>query len=219
MSVKWGVAVVLLLAPSAASARQALCGAATVAEANAEVFVTAGQQPGQPPTVNSMTVEAFSPDRSVSLSVSHDLVGDALGSPTIPRVTGHMDLPEPEQVRPERLAWRIGDGSWTGPQFSEKPRRRWGDPARVEGYLSARLRPQDIPALRIAVVESTPVAVRRLSEDGSTLAESTVRYPAASTIRALYAKARASAVANLKPCKPPLLIPPVRERALTGTGK
>jgi hypothetical protein len=202
------IAAMLLLLPTAASAREPLCGSATLTNADIEVFVTAQRQSEQPAIITYITTEVFSADRSVSLGVDHDPVGNSLGPPKFPNITWHMALPDPAAAKPERLTWRIDEGPWAGPRFTSKPRRRWGDPTRAEGYLSGIIPPTGIAPLQAAIAESRPVAVRRLSEDGHILAESSVQYPSASKVQALYIKARASAVANIKPCRPGLSIPP-----------
>jgi hypothetical protein len=198
----------MLLLPATTSAREPLCGSASLTDAGFEVFVTSEQRSGEQVIVTGITTSAFSADRSVSLGVDYDPVGSGMGPPNLPKIIWHMALLDPATAKPERLTWRIGDGPWTGPRFTSPPKRRWGDPARTEGYLSGIVPPAGIAALQAAIAESNPVAVRRLSEDGLTLAESSVQYPSASKVQVLYAKARASAVANLKPCRPGLAIPP-----------
>ncbi|KQY91890.1 hypothetical protein ASD21_16460 [Caulobacter sp. Root1455] len=204
------IAAALLAFPATAIARAALCGSATATSANTEVFVTAQQRSSGPAVVTDIATEAFSADRTVSMGVYYDPAETGLGPPNIPKITWHMALPDPTAAEPERLTWRIGEGPWTGPRFTSKPERRWGDPARNEGYLSGIVPPAGIAPLQAAIAESTPVTVRRLSADGRVLAEGNVQYPPASKVQALYAKARASALANLKPCRPGLSIPPAK---------
>jgi hypothetical protein len=142
------------------------------------------EQRSNEPAVVTIATEAFCADRTVSLGVYYDPLETGLGPPKIPTITWRMALPDPAAAEPERLTWRIGEGTWTGPRFTSKPKRRWGDPARTEDYLTGIVPPVGIAQLQAAIAAGTPMTVRRLSADGRVLAESSVQYPAASKVQA-----------------------------------
>ncbi len=209
MDAKWMLAALVLLAPSAAGAQQ-LCGSSTVTASAAEIFVTVNQRPGRAAIVDYVMAKTFSADRSFALEAGYAPAEDTLGPPDYVSITAYMPLPDPARAQPERIVMRIGDGPWSGAPFMRKPDRAWGDPKRIEGYLSAIIGPEGSAQLRAAIERSDQVDVRRLDPDGRTLGEAAIRFTAAPSMWTLYAKARKAALADLKPCGPPLVIPPAK---------
>jgi len=207
MSLRLVVAAMVLLVPAAASATEELCGSGTATSGSTEVYVTVNQQTGQPPVTYFVTARTLSDDKAVRLGVVYDPVGDKLGQPRLPDIQWSLDIPNLDQAEPQRIVWRVGTETWTGPSFSSKPISN--DPARRQGRLSGFIRPDHAFTLLTAIAEGARVDMQRLSEDGRTLGENNVRHPPASAMQPLYVKARASAVANLKTCGPPLEIPPL----------
>lgn len=205
-------ALLLLLTPAAANARETLCGNASAAGSQAEVFAKVRRQTGQPPVLDEVKAEFTSADGAFGLRTIYDLTEGELGSPRVEWVVAYMPLPNPDLAPLQRIEWRVGDGPWSGQRYTDRPRRRSDDPARIDGYLWGRPTQDDLPALSLAIARNEPIILRRLDHDGATLAESTVRIPTASVTRALNAKARASALAALKACPlPPLMIPPIKQ--------
>jgi hypothetical protein len=211
---RWASVFLALCLPSAAFA-QDLCGNGLAKSAGADIQVLASQRPGETSRITYVIVNASSTDKMFSLSVNYHPVDAVLGPPTGLTFDAYMLLPNPALATRERIVWSLDGVAWSDQDHWDTPRRRWGDPANTEGYISA-LAAQG--SFNIDLLDSARrgglFALKRLDANGITLSAGSVRYPSEAAIGALYAIARKKALADLKPCARPLPIPPVKERLL-----
>ncbi|KQY28717.1 hypothetical protein ASD38_13745 [Caulobacter sp. Root487D2Y] len=216
MKLGWIAVLAALSLPLGALAEDR-CGGGRITSGAAEMFVTVRQFGAAPPQVTYVHLDVASADKTFAAGTHYEPVGDVLGSPVGLFFTAYMPLPDPKAAVRENIAWSFDGGPWTVSEYSGEPQRDWGDPAKIRGSVDHRIargpRYPIHPDRLTALPAGVNIALKRLDLDGHELGSGTLRYPPQAMVDALFASTRRAALADLKPCGPPVIIsnvPPPR---------
>jgi hypothetical protein len=209
MKLGWIAVLATLSLPSGALAED-MCGLGRAASGDAEISVSLKQIGAETPQATYVHVDVATPDKAFKVTVHYDPVDEVLGPPTSLTFTAYMPLPDPSKAAYEHIAWSFDDGPWSVSQYGDTPQRRSSDPAVIEGYAShqiARRPPMPIsPKLLTVLPSGVRIALKRQDTKGHELGSGTLDYPPETTTGALFLAARRAAVADLKPCRPGVII-------------
>lgn len=210
------VAFATLLGPAAAYVPAAapagkLCGAGRIHDQHVKMTVFADQQDGGSPGISWIHAEVNDPDALFSVSTSYDLEGDGGLVPQVLTVTAYLALPSDPAAETQRISWRINGGPWSVSHelFAS---RVTSDPANDRAFVShTAARTTGRPANPEVIEQLRQGARFDLTRRDSAAGEQSSRgvdYPAEAAIAERFERAKAAALADLKPCGPPIQLRP-----------
>lgn len=200
----------LLLAAQASTAFAAdNCGGARVTSGRAEMLVIVEQEGIQEPATTHVGLTGASIDDRLRFNVGYSFGPDGRMAPHTFWVDVAATAPSSIDAHPETIKWRRDGGEWKtypNPIYA-------GNDGRFSFHIAQR-GPAGWRGLTYGaehldeLKHGGPYEVMRVSKSGEEQASGSFDYPDETALSALYAEARAKAVADLSPCKPPLLIHP-----------
>lgn len=215
------VAFATLLGPAAAYVPAAadpekLCGAGRIQDPPMEMTVFADQQDDAPPEISWIHAKAIAPDALFSVSTSYGLEGEARLVPQVLTVTAYLALPSDPAVETQRISWRIDGRPWSVSHelFASRVTSDQASDRAFVSHIAARttgrpINPEIVEKLR----RGTRFDLTRLDARTVEQSSGSVDYPAEAFIAELFERARAAALADLKPCGTPIpLLPSPRHR-------
>jgi hypothetical protein len=182
------------------------CGGARLTEGSAEILVLLEQTGSQEPVTTHLSVGVAARDAKMKFSGGYEVTPGGIA----PRqfFIYSSDRAASATSRRETVKWRRDEGDWR-----TLPYAYYGDsrgefmfPVAQKGpNRGTTYRTEDLEELRVG----GRFTVTRLSESGDELVTAAVDYPNEAAINALYKRAKAKAMANLKPgCTSTVFIPP-----------
>lgn len=211
---RW-IAAGAMLCLSAAAQAEELCSKGQASGERLDLSVLVSKNGAAPPQVTYVHVHAAGGDGSYRLSVHYDPTDAGLGIPTRAAIEISMPVPDPEQAAHEQIEWRAGSGPWFNPGDWATPRRIAADPKEIRGSVHYTMAQGRIHPYRAELLGTFGTGIRyefrRIDPAGRPIGSGSVDYPSSTVIAGLYDRARAQAVANLRPCggsAPPITAAP-----------
>lgn len=197
--------LLLILQPAAAFAADK-CGGARLAEGSAAILVLLEQNGSEAPVATHVSVDIAGLDTKFRFFGAYEAASDGLVTPTQFFVSSSATVALAEPHR-ETIRWRRDDTDW-----HTLPLAYYGDGRGNFSFQVAQKGPNKGTTYHTEYLEDLKrggqFTVTRLSESGEALVTGTVQYPGQADINALYKRAKAKAVATLKPCKPAMHVVP-----------
>ena len=204
------VAFAALMVPATAHAEK-VCGAGRIQDQHMKMTVFAERQDGGPPGFSWIYAEANDPDALFSVSTSYGLDGEGRLVPQVLTLTAYLALPFDPAADSQRISWRTCGEDWSVSHdlFAS---RVTSDPANDRAYVSHTAGRTTGRPENPEIVGRLPRGVRfelgRLDAEGREQSSGRVDYPAEDVVVELFERAKAAALADLKPCRPPVALRP-----------
>jgi hypothetical protein len=203
-------ALAALLVPATAHAEK-VCGAGRIQDQHLKMTVFADRQDDGPPGYSWIYAEASDPEAFFSVSTSYGLDGESALVPQVLTLTAYLALPSDPAADTQRISWRTDGGAWTVSHdlFAS---RITSDPANDRAYVSHTVgrttgRPEN-PEIVGRLPQGVRFDLRRLDAEAREQSSGGVDYPAEDVVAELFERAKAAALADLKPCRPPVALMP-----------